>query len=358
VSTLLHSTDGGVTLVPVNLQEDVALRGICFFGADGWVFGESGVVRHTSDSGRTWEPQTTGVSGALNAAAFPSETCGWIVGQNGLILRTTDGGATFDSLATGTDSWLHDVEFTDDLTACAVGDNGTVIRSTDGGESWRPVESGVNGWLSGLAFASQDNGWAVGTAGIMLHTTDGGATWESRHALGDFDLYDASFGDAAYGWAVGYDLLTQQSVILSTTDGGESWIAQDFAPRCVLQRVEFVDRTRGWAVGDNGMILRFTFVSFAPEPGSAMRPLHFALGVYPNPFNASASLTFVVPARQRVRLGVFDVTGRLVCTLADGFYEVGSHDLRFDASALPSGIYFARVTGGTANVTQKLVLLK
>ena len=69
-------------------------------------------------------------------------------------------------------------------------------------------------------------------------------------------------------------------------------------------------------------------------------------------------MSLFIPARQRVRLGVFNVTGRLVCTLADGLYDAGPHDFSFDASALPSGVYFARANAGPAGMTQRLVLVK
>jgi hypothetical protein len=174
----------------------------------------------------------------------------------------------------------------------------------------------------------------------------------------DYDLYDVCFADALFGCAVGYNLSSRWAAILSTSDGGESWNAQDMTSRYPLMRVDFSDPGRGWAVGANGTIFRYSAPFFTPGLSDALQPLHFALSAYPNPFNASATLSLLVPARQRVRLGIFDVTGRWVCTLADGLLEAGPQELRFDASALPSGVYFARLNAGSVAVTQKLVLLK
>ena len=45
-------------------------------------------------------------------------------------------------------------------------------------------------------------------------------------------------------------------------------------------------------------------------------------------------------------LNIFDVTGRLIGTLADGFFDAGPHAISFDASALSSGMYFVRLNAG------------
>jgi len=44
--------------------------------------------------------------------------------------------------------------------------------------------------------------------------------------------------------------------------------------------------------------------------------------------------------------------------LIDGYREPGMHDVTFDAANLPSGIYFARLTAGSFQQTQKMVLMK
>ena len=65
-----------------------------------------------------------------------------------------------------------------------------------------------------------------------------------------------------------------------------------------------------------------------------------------------------VPRRGTVTLSIYDITGRLVQTLANQAYEQGQYRVDFDGSRLPSGIYFARLQGRDFSKTQKLVLLK
>ncbi|HOJ05278.1 MAG TPA: T9SS type A sorting domain-containing protein [Bacteroidota bacterium] len=64
---------------------------------------------------------------------------------------------------------------------------------------------------------------------------------------------------------------------------------------------------------------------------------------YPNPFNPSTTLQYALPERSQVQLVVLDVLGRTVATLVDDNVEAGVHTVKFDAAALPSGQYVARV---------------
>lgn len=80
---------------------------------------------------------------------------------------------------------------------------------------------------------------------------------------------------------------------------------------------------------------------------------------YPNPFNPTTTIRFALPEPAQVRLAVFDVLGREVARLAKGTMEPGRHEITFDASDLPSGVYFARFSAGTGYTqTQRLTLLK
>jgi hypothetical protein len=63
---------------------------------------------------------------------------------------------------------------------------------------------------------------------------------------------------------------------------------------------------------------------------------------YPNPFNPSTVIPFSVPVQGRVRLEVFDITGRNIATLTDRHYEAGFHQVRLDGSGFASGVYLVR----------------
>ena len=79
---------------------------------------------------------------------------------------------------------------------------------------------------------------------------------------------------------------------------------------------------------------------------------------YPNPFNPRTAISFQLSAFSQVSLKVYDTAGRLVATLLDGWREAGSHQVTWDASGLPSGIYICRITAGSWSSSEKLILLK
>jgi hypothetical protein len=78
----------------------------------------------------------------------------------------------------------------------------------------------------------------------------------------------------------------------------------------------------------------------------------------PNPFNASTTLSYELPAANYVSLKVYDTTGRLISTLVDGMREAGAHAVTFDGTRLASGIYLATLESGEFTAVQKLVLMK
>lgn len=95
------------------------------------------------------------------------------------------------------------------------------------------------------------------------------------------------------------------------------------------------------------------------ETVASATPTEFTLSpAYPNPFNPETNLTFSLPEAGNVSLIVYDVSGREVARLFDGWYSAGVHKATFGASGLPSGVYFARLTAGDLQQTQKLMLMK
>ncbi|NQS98430.1 MAG: T9SS type A sorting domain-containing protein [candidate division Zixibacteria bacterium] len=79
---------------------------------------------------------------------------------------------------------------------------------------------------------------------------------------------------------------------------------------------------------------------------------------YPNPFNQETILSFSLQKTAKVKLVIYSVTGREIIGLYDGWKPAGVHNVKFDASNLPNGIYFVRLTSRGFHQTQKLLLIK
>ena len=83
---------------------------------------------------------------------------------------------------------------------------------------------------------------------------------------------------------------------------------------------------------------------------------------YPNPFNPTTVIKFNIAngVKQSVKtsLKIYDVLGTEVKTLLSNSLSSGTYEIEFDASDLPSGIYFYRLTAGSFTAVRKLTLLK
>lgn len=79
---------------------------------------------------------------------------------------------------------------------------------------------------------------------------------------------------------------------------------------------------------------------------------------YPNPFNPGTTIRYDAPQSSIVRLKVHDVLGREVATLVDGQVHAGQHSVRFDASGLPSGVYFYTLHAGSHVTSKRMLLVK
>jgi hypothetical protein len=80
---------------------------------------------------------------------------------------------------------------------------------------------------------------------------------------------------------------------------------------------------------------------------------------YPNPFNPETSIRFSVPKSSNVTIQVFDITGKLVSTLAkDELVSAGTKEVKFNGSNLASGIYFYTLKAGDFSDTKKMILVK
>ena len=78
---------------------------------------------------------------------------------------------------------------------------------------------------------------------------------------------------------------------------------------------------------------------------------------FPNPFNARTRIVYQLFTLQKVKITVYDVMGREVRVLVDQYQSRGVHEVEFDGSDLPSGIYFCRMEAFRSHVI-KLLLIK
>jgi hypothetical protein len=78
----------------------------------------------------------------------------------------------------------------------------------------------------------------------------------------------------------------------------------------------------------------------------------------PNPFSHFTTLSFQLAASGDVTLDIYDLSGRMVRTLAEGNLAAGEHSFELDGTGLTSGVYFARLEDSSGQFIKKLVLIR
>jgi hypothetical protein len=119
----------------------------------------------------------------------------------------------------------------------------------------------------------------------------------------------------------------------------------------------------GWtdSAGIGGMdilLIRLGYPSEVEELFTSIPQQISLSGNFPNPFNSSTTMEFSLDKPGSVTLTVYDILGREIKTLFNADKTAGKHRILFDASSLPSGVYFYRLRAGDAVETKRMVLLK
>jgi len=79
---------------------------------------------------------------------------------------------------------------------------------------------------------------------------------------------------------------------------------------------------------------------------------------YPNPFNPATTIKFSIPKGSFVEIKLYDILGKEIQNILSEPLEAGKHSVDFNARALPSGIYFYKITAGDFTDTKKMILAK
>ncbi len=95
-------------------------------------------------------------------------------------------------------------------------------------------------------------------------------------------------------------------------------------------------------------------ITAVPPPSVPQAPA--LLPNYPNPFNPSTTIRFVLARPGLVRLRVFDLLGKEVASLLAERLPAGPHAVVFDAGSLPSGVYFYQLQADQFKQTRRLLL--
>jgi hypothetical protein len=98
---------------------------------------------------------------------------------------------------------------------------------------------------------------------------------------------------------------------------------------------------------------------YSLTPDDNQVPIYFALSQnYPNPFNSATIIKYSLPSDQYVRIRLYDILGREVQTLVNGYKSKGFYEVSFNSGSIASGIYFYKMVAGNFQDARKMIIVK
>lgn len=188
-----------------------------------------------------------------------------------------------------------------------------VLRSTDNGTNWVAVNSGMP-WRSPYSLVVDSSNLYVGTWGGVFLSTNNGTNWTAVNSgLSNLEIYS---------------LAVSGNYLFAGTSGSGIW-------RRPLSQMTIVE-------GMNNPL-----------------PSQYSLQQnYPNPFNPSTTIRFSLREAGYAKLQIFNTLGQEVAILISRELQAGSHNVQWNPSSIPSGIYFYRLQAGQFTESKKLILQK
>lgn len=381
----------------------------------GITVGDNGMIMKTEDGGQIWYETDSHTMQDLWKTSAEDVNNIIIAGTGGTILRSTDAGSSWQSMQSNTTTDLFSIYSREDGLGFTVGRNGSLFRTSDHGSNWVVVAENHGNDFRAIAMDGY-NGAIVGDKNNVLFTTDAGQTWNQPNTALPFEfsfrfvriidrttvfattttgeivksldggnswnvVYSNSAHDAFYRVNyVGGNLVSvgDNGRILVSQDMGENWQEISSGISTDLYCLNFADDLTGYSAGANGVMLKtidggFTWENMVYTLHKLEHRSSIINGIvtansfkleqnYPNPFNPETKINFYSPVNGNTSLKVFDITGKEIVTLLNGFKSAGNHSVTFSANDFSAGIYFytLNVTSeqGNFSKTNKMILVK
>jgi len=226
--------------------------------------------------------------------------------------------------------------------------------TTTGSNTWDEVQDSVIDYYVDIEFLN-DQTLPVQSVLVSAISGDSKVTlvWETRSEFDNagFEIFRKAQDETEHKLISSY---TTNDALkgLGTSPYGKRYTYVDYNVR---NGVEYEYKI--YAVSFSGQRQEIGVV-FA-KPGSELPDKFVLYQNYPNPFNPGTEIKFDLPESGYVKLEVFNAIGERVSILYDGYMEAGySKTIRWNASGLPSGVYFYKLTAGKFVDVKKMVLVR
>jgi hypothetical protein len=235
----------------------------------------------------------------------------------------------------------------------AATDGAGIYVTTNYGSSWQPVNTGLAN-LNVRSIAFLNSYLFAGTlGGGVFASSSNGQTWQQRNSGLANTNVNAFF-------TIGSRVVagTDRGIFISS-NYGTSWFERNEGwegPK-VLSFIsgEFLhagtEADMVWTRALEEIVSVKTISSDVPDKFILFRN-------YPNPFNPSTKIKFMIAKTGFASLKIFDALGKEIAALVNGNLKAGTYETDFNAAGLNSGVYFYKLSAGNYSETKKMVIIK
>lgn len=350
-------------------------------------------VYYSTDRGNQWQPtKLTNVE--VRSLSINRENHIFAATNKTGMFRSTDNGENWTHLGL-MESWLLSVA-TKSRDTVFVGTYDGLLFSTDNGEVWletpitkisiKSLHIDNNGYVyagaySGKVYLSKNNlqewelitdelfdpfieiasiienydgGLLVGTNRGVYLSTDYGKNWKQSglndHYISSFVINSKAIIFAGTKWGG----------IYISNDGGLNWNELNAGLtnyNIISLGIDSISYIYAGTIGA-GVFRSIEPTVNVEDKETDLFKSHILTKCYPNPFDGSTTIEFVIPGSEFVTLTIFNALGIEVANLISEFHNAGKHKKVWNASAFPSGTYFYKIQAGQYFDIRKLILLK
>ncbi|HCY77106.1 MAG TPA: hypothetical protein DHV28_14380 [Ignavibacteriales bacterium] len=332
-----------------------------WFSAYSAVAGTQPRIYKSTNKGLNWTvssfPQVSGTSGS-NYVAFSDANNGTVVCLDGTIAKSTDGGMTWTTSSLTGAAFRFVTNVPGSNLYMAVGSTGTSYYSNDG-LTYTPLTTGTTQTLY-MVDATANYAWAVGNAGTII-----------QYSGSPLPVELTSFTAVSQNQQVTLNWITASELNNNGFEIQRSVASNDFVTvgfvkgagtTTLRQEYSFTDKNlsnglysyRLKQIDFNGLY------EFSNAVEVDVRSLdNYSLEQnYPNPFNPTTKIGYVLKEKTNAKVVVMNAIGEEIAVLVNQTQEQGYHQLDFNASNLPSGVYFYSLQTDNFSETKKMLLMK
>ncbi|MBK7630353.1 MAG: T9SS type A sorting domain-containing protein [Ignavibacteriales bacterium] len=322
--------------------------------------GTTDFVYKSDNNGLNWTRSSfPGILGGSSFISFKDPLNGLIVCLDNTIAMTDNGGSTWTTSSLAGVGFRSIVNVPTYSAYVTVGSSGVSNYTKDNGATWIPLTTGTTQTLYWVA-TTGNYCWAVGNAGTILKLDGVVLPVE----LTSFTAVSQN-QQVTLNWSTATEI-NNNGFEIQRSSANSEFVTVGFVKGAgtTTEQKEYSFTDKNLQNGIYSYRLKQIDYNGAYEYSEAIEVDVRSLDTYtleqnyPNPFNPTTKIGYVLSAKTNVKVVVMNAIGEQIAVLVNQTQEQGYHQLTFNATNLPSGIYFYSLQTENFSETKKMLLMK